>query len=511
MSKDNIDHTIPVDWPGLLAWSMKYHDDTRTSEAVQAMSAADMEFLTSAMDAVIMDQTQRLKTLIEVLRLPEDGARLHELVTRHKNALRALDDKKNLLSVLDVRQAKAARADEPADDTIAVPADAAPATAEQLVALEARVAREKAEALEEAEEICWKVDRANGFVALKGLGPLEACLKSAHAPVRALAAKLVATLVQNNVKAQTAVCETNILQSLLALLAFEDETAVAKQFALKWITKFFTIDLSPVLAPRTLEGYQVVRAALYALSCLLSNHTQAQALFLSNSGLPHLFRLLAAAPHAAELPPASSAGSDSDESARVRNCAVVMRRRAAALLAELAGSDVKLGRSTAENIQRFCVRQAAERAGKDADAAAVTDADTLAAVSASADAEARALAQVTTALVEVESTEDAANAAEPGAGAKAAHAAWGGGYQEGSDASGSVRVGVVVAEVALLTVTAADWAPLAAAGDRETLKELRRAARLADGGRYDAFARGIAGELFHGDAAAGEDEEEHSA
>jgi hypothetical protein len=506
------DRTVPVDWPGLLAWSVKFQDATtnpETAEAVKAMSQEDIDFLAAAMDSCIMDQTQRIRTLIEVLRLPEDGALLWDKVHRYKHALRALDDKKNLKSVLQVREAKAARVGEDADEPAPAAAAAVPAaTPADLTALEERVAAEKAEALEELEELCWKVDRSNGFVALKGLIPLQQTLKSRYPHVRALSAALVATLVQNNAQAQSAVCDSNILQTLLSLLVFEDETAVASQFAFKFVSKLITIDLSATTAPRTLAGYKVVRMALYAISSLLSNHVQAQVLFLSSSGLPHVFRLLAARPHAAE----TAAGGLSDWE-RVRDCATALRRRAAGVLLSLLDADVTVGSSVAENVQRFCLTQAAQR---DEKTYMETSTATLASASA---AVAEGDAGVSNgALVEVPDA-TAGPAYSHAAGASAAeagpdmrvHPAWDKDvYRAGADALGAVRVSLIVAEVMLLTVGATTWEPLVSTGDRGTVDEIRKIVRAvgSQGKRYDSYARELAGALLHSAEEPKGDEEE---
>ena len=71
------------------------------------------------------------------------------------------------------------------------------------------------------------IDCACDLSKVGGLPPLLALLRCAHAPLRAAAAEVLATAVQNNPKAQQQVLDGGALEPLLAL-ARGDEDATAR-------------------------------------------------------------------------------------------------------------------------------------------------------------------------------------------------------------------------------------------------------------------------------------------
>ena len=49
-----------VDWKGLLNWSLKYNDGTRSNEDIKPMSKEDMEFLQNAFESVCVNEMQEI-------------------------------------------------------------------------------------------------------------------------------------------------------------------------------------------------------------------------------------------------------------------------------------------------------------------------------------------------------------------------------------------------------------------------------------------------------------------
>jgi hypothetical protein len=54
-----------VDWKGLLNWSLKYNDGTRSNEDIKPMSKEDMEFLQNAFESVCVNEMKEIWKILD--------------------------------------------------------------------------------------------------------------------------------------------------------------------------------------------------------------------------------------------------------------------------------------------------------------------------------------------------------------------------------------------------------------------------------------------------------------
>jgi len=299
----------PFDWVGLLKWSMAYHDGTQDSMA-EPMSQERMEFIINAMDNMVMDEVKRIRILLAVLELPNERDKLQEYMARTRHALRILEDRKNLHTLYEMREAEKQRKQEEEEEARAIVEGkmdidlegykAHQLTEEELMELQKRVLEEKILALEEMIDRVGRIDNTVGLIKMDGLPTLRVHLRHENEEIRALTAQVIATVVQNSPIAQLGALRAHILQTLIALLHVHpaprpDGTfpPLPEQFSLVWTDyKGQVVNFSPIVNARTKSGLAVVRCALYALTSLLANNTSGQLLFVQNNGLNRLVALL---------------------------------------------------------------------------------------------------------------------------------------------------------------------------------------------------------------------------
>lgn len=188
-----------LDWDGLLKWSLANSDGTTPS---RQLSEEDRKWFMEAMQAQTVDVVKRMKEITLVMTTPED-----------------------------VLQAQGVT----------------PENIEDM--------------LDELQEHVESIDMANDLHSIGGLVPLLNYLKNPHANIRAKAADVVTTIVQNNPKSQQLVMEANGLEPLLANFT-SDSSIAARTKALGAISSLIRHNKPGIAAFRLANGYAALKDAL---------------------------------------------------------------------------------------------------------------------------------------------------------------------------------------------------------------------------------------------------------
>ncbi|KAI3979358.1 hypothetical protein MKX01_014374 [Papaver californicum] len=184
---------------GILKWSLAHSDGTRPSRNI---SEEDKRWFMEAMQSQTIDVVKRMKEITLVMKTPE-----------------------NVLEEQGVTSA------------------------------------EIEDLLDELQEHVESIDMANDLHTIGGLVPLLEHLKNSSAGIRAKAAEVVTTIVQNNPKSQQLVMEANGLEPLLANLT-SDPDVTARTKALGAISSLIRHNKPGVAAFRLANGYGALRDAL---------------------------------------------------------------------------------------------------------------------------------------------------------------------------------------------------------------------------------------------------------
>ncbi|CAN6302974.1 unnamed protein product [Urochloa humidicola] len=187
------------DWNGLLKWSLAHGDSTNPP---RALSEEDRKWFMEAMQANTVDVVKRMKEITQVMRTPED--------------------------VLESQ-------------------GVTPENIEEM--------------LDELQEHVESIDMANDLHSIGGLDPLLGYLKNSHAGIRAKAAEVVSTIVQNNPKSQQLVMESNGLEPLLTNFKSDPSTS-ARTKALGAISSLIRHNQPGISAFRLGNGYSGLKDAL---------------------------------------------------------------------------------------------------------------------------------------------------------------------------------------------------------------------------------------------------------
>uniref|UniRef100_A0A453MAG8 Nucleotide exchange factor Fes1 domain-containing protein n=1 Tax=Aegilops tauschii subsp. strangulata TaxID=200361 RepID=A0A453MAG8_AEGTS len=115
--------------------------------------------------------------------------------------------------------------------------------------------------LDELQEHVESIDMANDLHSIGGLDPLLGYLKNSHAGIRAKAAEVVSTVVQNNPKSQQLVMESNGLEPLLTNFR-SDPSTTARTKALGAISSLIRNNQSGLAAFRLGNGHAALKDAL---------------------------------------------------------------------------------------------------------------------------------------------------------------------------------------------------------------------------------------------------------
>ncbi|XP_057460668.1 uncharacterized protein LOC130751149 isoform X1 [Actinidia eriantha] len=187
------------DWDGLLKWSLAHSDGTR---APQNLSEEDKKWFMEAMQAQTVDVIKRMKEITLVMKTPE-----------------------------------------------------------QVLEEQGVTAADLEDMLDELQEHVEAIDMANDLNSIGGLVPLLGYLKNSHANIRAKAADVVTTIVQNNPRSQQLVMEANGLESLLSNFT-SDHDVTARTKALGAISSLIRHNKPGIAAFRLANGYAALRDAL---------------------------------------------------------------------------------------------------------------------------------------------------------------------------------------------------------------------------------------------------------
>lgn len=186
-------------WDGLLKWSLSHSDGTRPQ---RQLSEEDRKWFMEAMQSQTIDVVKRMKEITQVMQTPEQ--------------------------VLESQ-------------------GVTPADIEDM--------------LDELQEHVESIDMANDLHSIGGLVPLLGYLNNKHANVRAKAADVVTTIVQNNPRSQQLVMEANGLEPLLRNFTSDPDMKVRTQ-ALGAISSLIRHNKPGIAAFRLANGYAALRDAL---------------------------------------------------------------------------------------------------------------------------------------------------------------------------------------------------------------------------------------------------------
>ncbi|KAE9610992.1 hypothetical protein Lalb_Chr07g0192991 [Lupinus albus] len=186
-------------WDGLLKWSIAHSDGTHPT---RNLSEEDRRWFMEAMQAQTIDVVKRMKEITLVMKTPE--------------------------------QELEAQGVTPADIE---------------------------DVLDELQEHVESIDMANDLHSIGGLVPLLGYLKSTHANIRAKAADVVTTIVQNNPRSQQLVMEANGFEPLISNFCSDPDVNVRAK-ALGALSSLIRHNKSGIAAFRLANGYSALKDAL---------------------------------------------------------------------------------------------------------------------------------------------------------------------------------------------------------------------------------------------------------
>ena len=186
-------------WDGLLKWSIAHSDGTSPT---RNLSEEDRKWFMEAMQAQTIDVVKRMKEITLVMQTPEQVLK----------------------------------------DQGVTPADIE-------------------DMLEELQEHVESIDMANDLHSIGGLVPLLGYLKSSHANIRAKAADVVTTIVQNNPRSQQLVMEANGFEPLISNFSSDPDVTVRTK-ALGAISSLIRHNKQGITVFRLANGYAALKDAL---------------------------------------------------------------------------------------------------------------------------------------------------------------------------------------------------------------------------------------------------------
>ncbi|XP_030480711.1 hsp70 nucleotide exchange factor FES1 [Cannabis sativa] len=186
-------------WDGLLKWSIANSDGTQPT---RNLSEEDRRWFMEAMQAQSVDVVKRMKEITLVMQTPE-----------------------------------------------------------QVLEAQGVTAADIEGMLDELQEHVESIDMANDLHSIGGLVPLLGYLKNSHANIRAKAAEVVTTIVQNNERSQQLVMEANGLEPLLSNFTSDPDVTVRTK-ALGAISSLIRHNKPGSIAFRLANGYAALRDAL---------------------------------------------------------------------------------------------------------------------------------------------------------------------------------------------------------------------------------------------------------
>ncbi|KAL6337296.1 hypothetical protein AAG906_036610 [Vitis piasezkii] len=187
------------DWDGLLKWSLAHSDGTRPP---RNLSEEERKWFMEAMQAQSVDVVKRMKEITLVMQTPE-----------------------------------------------------------QVLEAQGVTSADIEDMLDELQEHVESIDMANDLHSIGGLVPLLGYLKNSHSGIRAKAAEVITTIVQNNPKSQQLVMEANGFEPLLSNFTSDPDITVRTK-ALGAIASLIRHNKPGIAAFRLANGYAALRDAL---------------------------------------------------------------------------------------------------------------------------------------------------------------------------------------------------------------------------------------------------------
>lgn len=186
-------------WQGLLKWSLSHSDGTDSS---RTLSEEDRRWFMEAVQGQTVDVIKRMKEITLVMKTPE-----------------------------------------------------------QVLESQGVTAQDIEDMLDELQEHVESIDMANDLHSIGGLVPLLDYLRNSHPNIRAKAADVVTTIVQNNPRSQELVMEANGLEPLFSNFTSDPDVGVRTK-ALGAIASLIRHNKPGVTAFRLANGYAALRDAL---------------------------------------------------------------------------------------------------------------------------------------------------------------------------------------------------------------------------------------------------------
>lgn len=240
-------------WLGLLKWSLSYTDGTRPSSETMQMSEENRKFLETVMKEGIVDEGERMKTIL---------TDLTKYLDRRKVIAEGQDDE-----------------EEKSDSDQEL-------STEHAVGL-----------LSELRDIVEQIDYAKAFSALGGVPFLVGCAsadrKRVPLSVRSSCVAVFATLTQNNPHVQQSVLEGGVLQTLADVFFAEIPT---EESANKGSSDTEVCDTDGKMRSRIVQ----------AMSCSVRGHREGERAFCSSEGGRQVIEVGLGVTHAdgLQVPPA---------------------------------------------------------------------------------------------------------------------------------------------------------------------------------------------------------------
>ena len=226
-------------WLGLLKWSLAYTDGTRPSSETMQMSEEDKKFLEMVMKEGIIDEGERMKTILG-----------------------------DLTGALDRMIKDAATTEESKEDQEEEKTDVPELTEDDMVDL-----------LEELRDIVEQIDYAKAFSALGGVPFLVGCASERGVvpkAVRSSCIAVLATLTQNNPHVQDIVLKSGALQTLADL--FFAETPNGEE-----VVGESSAGCSVPMDEPDIDG-KLRSKIVQAMSCSVRGHAEGERAFCASEG-----------------------------------------------------------------------------------------------------------------------------------------------------------------------------------------------------------------------------------
>ncbi|KAK4348499.1 hypothetical protein RND71_031254 [Anisodus tanguticus] len=234
-------------WDGLLKWSLSHADSTNPP---RNLSEEDRKWFMEAMQSQTVDVVKRMKEITLVMQTPEEVLESQGVTSQDIEDM--LDELQEHVESIDM-------ANEGASTSFLLcelwPEGPSCISVELLHTSMHYALFGSQEPLEPGRRYFLDLHSIGGLVPLLGY------LKNSHVNIRAKAAEVVSTIVQNNPKSQQLVMEANGLEPLLSNFT-SDPDVTARTKALGAISSLLRHNKPAIAAFRLANGYAALRDAL---------------------------------------------------------------------------------------------------------------------------------------------------------------------------------------------------------------------------------------------------------